>query len=613
MVKSREKERKIAVRSISLDTYFAYHDGKIIYAAYRPDLRWNYRDYSELMVLDVSTGKEHRLTKNTKYFSPDFSPDGKTIVTVNEGANGKCDIHLLNAADGKLISVIPNPTNLFYTYPKFYGSDHLIAAVRTPKGQMSMDLIDIKTGKDSYLLPFSYQPITFPQVKNDTVYFSATAGAEDRIFALSIKSGRLYQLSNYNLNGSIGNYEPAAGNDKFAWVGFTAFGYQVNEANKKDLIWQSADPDRMRDSLPNFGINALTRDSSTDLLAHVKNNPLTITKYRKSHHLFNFHSLIPNFNDPNYSLALSGENVLNTFQSQLSFTYNRDEGYKQFGFDAVYGALFPYIIGGAGYTIDRRGYYQGENIYWNETSVHGGFELPFNLSYGKKATSLALGSELYYSQTDFQQAFKSMFANESYTYLDNFIGFSNNIQQAKQHIFPRFGQTLAFDYKSNISGTYAEQFLANGSFYFPGLLVNHNLVFNLAYQQHNKNNVISFSNDFPFSRGYTAENLYQMGKAGVNYHFPIFYPDAGFANAYYLFRIRGNLFYDYTHATDFYTDGNTFKGMFRSTGAEVYFDSQLFNEGAISFGFRYSYLIDKDIFGGAGHSRFEIIVPITVF
>jgi len=206
-----------------------------------------------------------------------------------------------------------------------------------------------------------------------------------------------------------------------------------------------------------------------------------------------------------------------------------------------------------------------------------------------------------------------MFADRSYTYVNNFISFSNSIQQAKQNIYPRLAQSIFLNYKSAISGISADQFLASGSFYFPGFMVNHNLVINLAYQQKNRNSVIDFSNDFPFSRGYQAENLYKMDKAGINYHLPIAYPDAGFANTFYLLRIRGNAFYDYTYTTDFYSDGRAFKGTFRSTGAEVYFDSKLFNEGSISFGFRYSYLIDRDFFGGSGRNRFEIIVPVTIF
>ena len=609
VIKTGNREKKIGVWDFSLDTYFAYHDCKIVYASYRPDLRWNYRDYSELVVLDVKTGKEHRITKNTKYFAPDFSPDGKTIVTVKEGTNGKCDIHLLNAADGKLISVVPNKENLFYTYPKFYGNQKLISAVRNIKGKMSLALIDIKTGNAKYLLPFSYQPIVSPLVKKDTVYFSATSGIDDRLFALSIRTLKLYELNNYNLNGSIGSYEPTIADNKIAWVGFTAFGYQLNEENKSDLKWELVTNDQIPGSLPDFGITALKRDSSSNLLANVKNDSLPITKYHKSYHLFNFHSLIPNFNDPNYTLSLAGENVLNTLQSNLSFTYNRDEGYKQFGFDAIYGALFPYISGGADYTIDRRSYYKGSNIYFNETDLHGGLELPLSLTRGKHATSLQIGSDLYYTQT----AYKTLFNNTSYTYSNNYINFSNSIQQAKQNIYPRLGQTLSLNYKSAISGLDANQFLASAYFYFPGFMINHNLVINFAHQQKNRNEIIDFSNDFPFSRGYTAENLDNMNKAGINYHFPIAYPDAGVANTIYLLRLRGNAFYDYTYANDYYSSGIPFKGTFRSTGAELYFDTQLFNQGAVSFGFRYSYLIDKDIFGGSGRNRFEIIVPVTVF
>ncbi|MDF2432693.1 MAG: hypothetical protein JWP44_2324, partial [Mucilaginibacter sp.] len=302
VIKTGNREQKISVRSFSLDNYFAYYGGKIVYATYRPDLRWTYRDYSELMLLDVNTGKEHRITQKTKYFSPDFSPDGKIIVTIKEGTNGKCEIYLINATTGGLISIVPNKENLFYTYPKFYGDSKLIAAVRTPKGEMSLDLIDIKTGNNKYLLPFSYQPIAFLNVKNDTVYFSATSGINDRLFKLSINAGKLYELSNYNVNRSVGNYQPAISDNKFAWVGFTAFGFHVNETDKSKLKWVEVGGNKIPGGLPDFNISALKRDSSTDLLARVKTDSLPITKYYKSHHLLNFHSLIPNFNDPNYAL-----------------------------------------------------------------------------------------------------------------------------------------------------------------------------------------------------------------------------------------------------------------------------------------------------------------------
>jgi len=614
VIKTGDKEKKISVRSVSLDNHFDYHAGKVVYASYRPDLRWNYRDYSELRVLNINTGNERRITKNTKYFSPSFSPDGKIIVAVQEAATGKCDIHLLNAEDGHLIKILPNKDKLFFTYPKFYGNEKLISAVRNGEGKMSLAEIDINTGNLKYLLPFSYQPIAFPVVKNDKVYFSATSGIDDDLFVFNLTTNSLHEFANADrLHGEIGSYEPALGDKKIAWVWFSADGYALHETEYEKLKWNDLDKAALPGSLPDMNISALKRDSASDLLATINDQPLPITKYHKSYHLFNFHSLIPNINDPNYGIALSGENVLNTFQSQLAFDYNRDEGYKQIGFDAIYGALFPYISGGVDYTIDRRGFYKGGNVYWNETDLHGGLEFPLNFSQGKNITGLAFGSDLYYSQSNFQQAFRNLFSDRSYAYLNNYVSFSNHIQQAKQNIYPRLGESISLNYKTAISGLSANQFLADGNFFLPGFLINHNIVINAAHQQKGEGNVIDFSNDFPFSRGYQAENLHSMNKLGANYHFPIAYPDAGVANTIYFLRVRGNLFYDYTRATDVTTSGAPFKGNFRSTGAEIYFDTQWFNQVPISFGFRYSYLQDPDIFGYTGRNRFEIIVPVTVF
>jgi hypothetical protein len=610
VMKIGNMEKEISLRDFSLDNYFAYHDGKIVYAAYRPDLRWGYRTYNELRILDVNTGRQRSLTYHTKYFSPDFSNDGKRIVTLEVGPSGKSEIHILSAADGKLLTKVPNPGNLFYTYPKFYGDEKLISAIRNSDGAMHLATIDIKTGKVAYLLQTALSG--FPVVRNDTIYFSASMGTNDRLFALTTKNRKLYLLDNDSLKNNIGNYQATVSSNKLAWVSFTAYGYKVHEADKNAVVWTNV-PGSAIGNLSGFGITSLNKDSATNTLTKVKDEPLAITKYNKAYHLFNFHSLIPSFDDPNYTISLEGENVLNTLQSSLTFNYNRDEGYKEFGFGAVYGALFPYLIGSVNYTVDRKGYYQGSNVYWNEMELRAGARIPLTFTNGTHITGLSFGSDVIYNSTSFQSAYRSLFNDRSYTYSNNTITFSNRIGQPKQNIYPRFGQSLTLNYKFNLTGSTANQFLASGTFYLPGFLTNHNFVVNTAFQQRNKNSVISFSNNFPYSRGYTAENLYQLEKVGVNYHFPIAYPDAGLANAIYITRLRGNLFYDYTHAKDFFTNGNTFKANFRTVGAELYFDTSWFNQVPITFGVRYSHLLDDDLFGGYGRNRIELIVPLTLF
>jgi hypothetical protein len=576
------KERDIKVRSVSLDNYFSYANGK--------------------------TGNERWLTSRSKYFSPALSGDGKSIVAVHMPPSGQSELYILNGDNGQLITVVPNKDNLFYTYPKFYGNDKLISAVRNTKGQMSLALIDIKTGNYRDLMPFSYEPIAFPVVNENKVYFSKTNGIYDELYSIDIKEDIIERYSTNTAN----QYQPAFINKKLAWVELTAYGYQIQqkELTQLNIITIS---NGYPVKLSNFNISALKRDTATSILAKVVDKPLTVTKYNKSYHLFNFHSLIPELDDPNYRLALVGENVLNTFQSQLSFNYNRVEGYKQFGFDAIYGALFPYLSAGFNYTLDRRGYYNGNSIFWNESDIHAGLRLPLNLSKGRLLTNLSIGSDVHYNMTAFQQPFRAMFNDRNYTYLNNYLIFSSHIQQAKQNIYPRLGQSLTINYKSAINGLNASQFLASGTFYLPGLFANHSLVINAAYQQKARGNVISFSNNFPFSRGYTAENLYQLKKIGVNYHFPIVYPDAGVANAVCFLRVRGNLFYDHTQVNDFFTNNTQFKANFNSTGAEVFFDTKIFNQQNITIGVRYSRLLDRDLFGGRGPNRIELVLPVSFF
>jgi hypothetical protein len=602
------KERDISVRSVSTDNYFSYANGKIVYAAYRPDVRWSYRDYSELRLLDVKTGNERQITNGAKYFSPALSNDGKTIVAVQVDPTGKSQLHILSADSGCVITVVPKKDNLFYTYPKFYGNGQLVAAVRKPAGEMTLGLIDIKTGNTSDLLPPTVEPIAFLFVKDNKVYYSKTNGIYDQLYSLDIEHDLIESYSDGNSN----QYQPTIIKNKLAWVELTAYGYQVQQKELNSLnvhTMSTGYPVK----LPDFNISALKKDSAANLLATVSNKPLPVTNYSKAYQLFNFHSLIPDFTDPNYTLSLVGENVLNTFQSQLSFNYNRVEGYKQFGFDAVYGALFPYITAGYNYTLDRRGLFNGSRIYWNESDIHGGLRLPLNLSRGRQLTGLTIGSDVHYNLTGFQQPFRAVFNDRNYTYLNNYITFSTRIQQARQNIYPRLGQTLTMNYKTTIDRSNAHQFLASGTFYFPGLFQNHNLVINAAYQQRGRGDVINFSNNFPYSRGYAAENLYQLSKIGVNYHFPIVYPDAGVGNAVYFLRVRGNLFYDYTRANDFFTNGTSFKADFKSAGAEVFFDTKIFNQQNITIGVRYSRLLDNDLFGGRGANQIELVLPVSFF
>ena len=611
IIRTENKEQKLKVRDYSIDNQFSYRNGKIVFATYRPDVRWGYRDYSDLRIIDVANGIEQTLTNHTKYFSPDISDNGKRVIAVEESPDTKCNLILLEVPTGNIIQTIPNPDHLFYTYPKFYTNDKVIAAARNSEGKMSLAVINIVNGESDYLLPFSYNVIGFPFLLNDTAYFSYSYHKNDELFAYTFADKKLWKLK-YEQEKGMGKYQPSVNAENIIWTSFTAEGYRLKEVAKKEIQFEEMKTDYVDKNTSSFGITALQKTNS-NLLYSVPNDTFAVTKYPKGYKLFNFHSLEPSVNDPEYSLSLVGENILNTFKSQLSFTYDRSEKFKEIGFSAVYSALFPFLSAGVNYIFDRRGLYHDDIVNFNEVELFAGFNIPLNFSKGRSFTFFFFFSQYVYEQSNFQGAYKDTLGKISYSYVSNFLSFSHQVQQSVQQIFPRFAQTIGISYKTTLSNYKGFQFVAKGNLYFPGFFKNHSIILNGAILKKDSTDKFNPSSGFPFSRGYSSINLYEMYKWGVNYSFPIMYPDAGFGNIIYLLRVRSNLFYDDTRANDFYNNGNKFKASFRSTGSEIYFDTKWWNEASVSIGVRYSYLLDDDLFGGSGRNRFEIILPVNIF
>lgn len=201
--------------------------------------------------------------------------------------------------------------------------------------------------------------------------------------------------------------------------------------------------------------------------------------------------------------------------------------------------------------------------------------------------------------------------DQQFNYINSSVRWISQVQTARQHIFPRFAQSFSAQYRRTTDGRFGNQLLTNAGLYLPGIHVNHNLIVFASLFSRDTLNGSKFTNSFPFARGYNALNIPRMWRMSANYHFPIAYPEFGIGNIIYFLRIRGNAFYDYTQGKSLRT-GNRF--FFRSTGAEIYFDTRIWNLFPASFGIRYSRLLDKDR-GEANRNpnQFEFILPMDLF
>jgi hypothetical protein len=606
-IKDAAGEHKLKVRDISIDEQFSYRHGKIVYAAYENDARWSWRDYSVIKIMDVQTGEEHTLTHKSKYFTPDISADGTKIAAVQVATNGKSELHIIDAANGQVLKVLRSADVILFTDPKFIDANSLVTAVRLKDGKMALAEADLQSGSIVRLTNPSFNVVGYPCVNNGIIYFTASYGGNDDVFALRLNDNKIYKIS----NGPQGNYFVNAGNGKITWSAFTADGYQLKQMLEKDIVWNEVSATETNKLIPHYEVSHPVVTGSNEfediLLNKVKQRNFPVSHYNKGTKLFNFHSWRPYYSDPEFTFSLYGENVLNTFQTELYYLYNQDEKTNAVGFNAVYGAWFPYLNLGTEYTFDRQGVIANGIRHWSQLDSRIGLSIPLSFTSGQTFKNFNLGSYYVLRNQHFKD-YDSIGGNGTFSYLQHFISWSQQIQQAVQHIYPRFGYAFSATHRYAITNYKGYQFIGNASLYLPGLLSAHSIVVTGSFQQRDTLNQL-FSNQFAYSRGYEGRYFSRMWRLSGNYHLPLLYPDWGFGNILYLQRVRANAFYDFTKV---YSADKIMTRNQRSVGGEIFIDTRWWNQYPLTFGFRVSRLLDRDQFNGFKGTVFEFVLPVSI-
>ncbi|MGG9964451.1 hypothetical protein [Ferruginibacter sp. SUN106] len=604
------KEEKIKVKNYTIDDYYSYNNGKIVYASFQADPRWGNRDYSVIQLLDIKSKQQKQLTFKSKYFSPDINTDGSEILAVHVRTNGTNNLDRLDAATGKVVAEVPNPNNYFFTQTKYINSNSAVSAVRNPAGKMALITVDLSTGKTENITPFSFNVLGYPSIKGDTVYFSMMTTNADNIFAVTLSEHKISRLTN-NLTGS---YHPVVNSkNELVYASFTAAGNRLAKTSLAKAEWQSFSETTFANVPDKYATNALQKNGAGALYALGENkNPAT--KFRKSFQLFNFHSWRPVVNDPEYGYMVYNDNVLSNFSNNISYTYNYNDKSHTVGINTVFAGWFPQLSVGAeesfNRTIDTA---LGKSVQFNSATFKAGFAIPLNFVGGRTNKFLNFGAGYNVEQYYYRGVTKNVFDNKAIDYANAFFSFSNVSRQARQHINPRWAQAFSLSYRDAFTYKDSHKFVGSAALYLPGFSVNHSFVLNGAYQ---KRDTLSdlFSNTFSYARGYEALSTRRMYKLAVNYHFPICYPDWGINGIVYFQRIRANVFYDYNNAQArlYYSNGTNLLTEIknRSTGGELFFDTKVWNSLPVSIGVRYAHLLDTDLINPGVKNRWEIILPI---
>ena len=587
-IKDKNGEHKIKQRSIGTEDWFSYRNNTIVYTAYQANPRWPLTDYNDIVLLNIKTGEEKKLTKKAKYFTPDISPSGNLIVAITYDDSLQTEIHFLNAKDGSVNSRIRSRQN-FFLHPKFVDEENIVVLKRLSGGSISLNLINVSTGENERLTPMGFSVIGYPSVRNNSIYFTASYEGNDDLYSVNLKDENIFKLT----AAQTGSYYPNASADSIVWSQFTAEGLQLKTRAFSQLLWKQITPPQK----PEF-IFPVAKDTGNALAAATRN--FNVSDYNKGTGLFNFHSWRPYYDVPEYTFTLYGDNILNTFSTEIFYRYNENERSHGAGFNVAYGALFPVLTAGAEYTFSRHINIRTTPqsiipIELNSYELSGGYYIPLDFSGGKTYKRLTFGSNYVYSHQMPVGSTKSILSSRNATYLHHFLNWSQQLPRAVQHIYPKLGYVVSGNYRHRLDQSGYQQ-SGSAQLYLPSF-GNHSIVLSGYFQAIDTNysrlltSDLVFPNRFSNARGYPDYYNPKMWRASANYHMPLAYPDWGFGGIIYFLRLRSNFFYDYSRL---YNTRKTSYASLSSTGVELFFDTKWWNQLPVSFGVRYSYLLDAD-------------------
>ena len=625
-------EKLLFRQGITLDRYFAFRNDRIIWSEMGFDARWGWKNFSNIFIYDLKTGRKKKITTRQKYLSPDLAPGGHRIIVVRNSPEHKYALCVLDAKSGTMIKSLPNPDNYYFSYPRWAPDNrHIVVVARDKKGKSTLMTVSVETGKTEKMLPWTSHTLGAPFPGKNAVYFPASFSGIDGIYAIRYGSREIFRI----YEGKTGAYDVAAdpGEKNLIFSEFTYLGNDLHKIRLDPSSWKSIQFVEPVD-MPQYQAVAVKAEGGS-IIEKVTDKKYPVKKYSQSAHPVNIHSWGLFFNDPSYELYVRSDNILNTLDVQAGVRYNRnDENFTWFG-NLEYAQLFPVFFLNTNFVKNSQTFKtlvddgQGNQdeitvrYNWNETVVQPGIRVPLNLSSGTYFRSMSLYSNFDYRLTSGQnlkvldndnyKPNNDLFRNFSRKSMTYGVLFLNSRMRAKQNIYPKFSQYLAVQWTHAIDTFNNAQLFVDSELTFPGLFVNHNFVVQASWQNIVSERGYRYPDLFRYARGYNTPHGYdQVYLIGLNYHMPLWYPDMGLAGIVYFYRLRTNFFFDLSQTAHTGTEG-AYYNSYNSTGVELIFDTRLMNIYTLSFGVRYSYLLDTDPSGKSPGSTFEFFIPVMRF
>lgn len=570
-------------------------------SAFHP--RWENVNYSVIETYNVRTGKREQITKRSRFFAPEASHDGQRIVAVEVDAGMNCSLVILTG-DGQELQRMGAAGPTFLRHPTWTEHDRGILVVEhTDRGNALVEY-DLASGLRTVLVDFRSELMERPVVWGDHVFFSAGFGDVNNIYCLDRSVGEMYQVTATR----FGAFDPAVSPDgqRLAFSEYTAMGHTIKVMSLDNDQWQLVtDP----------GAVALQMTEIVTEQENINVKDVTVTQYEaRSYRSFwkgwaRNYGWFPIPNVPEYGLEFYTRDLMSTKQSTLGVLYNTRENALRGYARMTLAMLYPHINVTGEYGLRRTPMLEGTDAnmaivvdtQWTEHSLGGSLLLPLNLTQGthRGAIDLSVGGRML--QANFRDSVGEETGTLNTPVWEVGVSLSRLKQRARQHVRPRWGQSLSAHYQVATRALPAEatSLTLAGALFFPGVSRTHSLAMSGLLRTEALTSNYRFPDVVQPARGYKSQTFSLLMVGRVNYQLPVWYPDVALGGIAFIQRVRLNGFFDYGQGEL----GSQVTTM-RSIGAEVLIDLKLLRVFQIALGPQVAFAIDAE-----SQFFFNFVVP----
>ncbi|AMJ64336.1 TolB family protein [Hymenobacter sp. PAMC 26628] len=558
---------------INIPEQLSVGGGAAVWPEFRQQPRWGQRVYSELKILDLKTGRLRAVGRGGRFAAAALSPDGTRLVAVRTSEAYRHALVVLDARSGALLQTLPNPGNALYQQPRWLPDGRRVVAVTLRAAGKTLEIIDPATGAAQPLLPTANVNLTNPQPWGDYVLYNSPQTGVDNIYAVSLKNGLTYQVT----NRPFGAYHAAVspGGRTLAFHDYRATGARVVEMPLDPTTWTALGAPATADVPGPYAAALAAGEPAGPRIATLLASPDSagprygVRRYRPLAHAFRVFSYgaVQSPAGNAVSVGVRSQDFLSTTQAFAGLSYDQTERTVAATGALSYQGRFP--------VLDVEASYGGRNstryfdraapldslrpARWQYARVLAGVRVPLVLTRSKYLQALTLGAYYLHERV---YNYPATLRNRDETgpttplhALQTSLAYASQLKQSARDVAPRGGATLLATYRTTPFGTalQASQIGAQAAVYLPGLAAHHALRLRAGYQ-YQQQSQYNFTAAISYPRAETSYISFdRLAAASADYNLPLAFVHWSVGRVLYVQRLRADVFADVARGSSLIT------------------------------------------------------------